>query len=82
MLKSIVAKNNLTKQFEMVSAATSTEEIWNGVGNSGYTSVKPELVKCGLSCEGKRVVKLKPSNCDYYGYIIGMDTKNVLVWKE
>ena len=36
ILKDKVEKRGLTSRFEIASAATSTEEIWNGKGNSIY----------------------------------------------
>ena len=77
VLKDMVAKCGLAEQFEIASAATSTEEIFNGVGNPVYPPAKAELAKHGLSCEGKRAVQLKSSDYDYYDYLIGMDTKNI-----
>lgn len=32
LLKDLVEKQNLTSHFEIASAATSSEEIWNGTG--------------------------------------------------
>lgn len=77
VLKDMVAKRGLAEQFEIASAATSTEEIWNGVGNPVYPPAKAELAKHGLSCEGKRAVQLKASDYDYYDYLIGMDMENI-----
>jgi len=36
VLKDMVEQRGLTEQFEIASAATSTEEIWNGKGNPIY----------------------------------------------
>ena len=77
VLKDMVSKRGIADQFEIASAATSTEEIWNGVGNPVYPPAKAELAKHGLSCEGKRAVQLKASDYDYYDYLIGMDTMNI-----
>ena len=33
VLKDMVSRRGMADQFEIASAATSTEEIWNGVGN-------------------------------------------------
>lgn len=77
ILKDMVAKRGIADQFEIASAATSTEEIWNGIGNPVYPPAKAELAKHGISCEGKRAVQLKASDYDYYDYLIGMDTMNI-----
>lgn len=36
VLKDMVSRRGMADQFEIASAATSTEEIWNGVGNPVY----------------------------------------------
>ena len=77
VLKDMVAKRGIADQFEIASAATSTEEIWNGVGNPVYPPAKAELAKHGISCDGKRAVQLKASDYDYYDYLIGMDSMNI-----
>lgn len=77
ILKDMVSKRGIAEQFEIASAATSTEEIWNGVGNPVYPPAKAELAKHGISCDGKRAVQLKASDYDYYDYLIGMDTMNM-----
>lgn len=77
ILKDMVSKRGIARQFEIASAATSTEEIWDGVGNPVYPPAKAELAKHDLNCEGKRAVQLKASDYDYYDYLIGMDTMNI-----
>ena len=77
VLKDMVKKRGLADRFEIASAATSTEEIWNGVGNPVYPPAKKELARHGLSCEGKRAVQLKASDYDHYDYLIGMDKMNM-----
>lgn len=77
ILKDMVEKQGISDQFEIASAATSTEEIWNGIGNPVYPPAREELAKHGISCEGKRAVQLKKEDYDYYDYLIGMDTMNI-----
>ena len=77
VLKDMVQNRGIADQFEIASAATSTEEIWNGVGNPVYPPAKAELAKHGISCDGKRAVQLKASDYDYYDYLIGMDSMNI-----
>lgn len=77
VLKDMVKKRGIADQFEIASAATSTEEIWNGVGNPVYPPARKELAKHGISCEGKRAVQLKATDYDYYDYLIGMDSMNI-----
>lgn len=77
VLKDMVAKRGISDKFEIASAATSTEEIWNGIGNPVYPPAKKELAKHGISCEGKRARELKYSDYNYYDYLIGMDDRNI-----
>lgn len=77
VFKDMVKKQGLADQFEIASAATSREEIWNGVGNPVYPPAKKELARHGISCEGKRAVQLRAEDYDYYDYLIGMDTMNI-----
>lgn len=77
VLKDMVSKRGIADQFEIASAATSAEEIWNGVGNPVYPPARQELAKHGIGCEGKRAVQLKASDYDYYDYLIGMDKMNI-----
>ncbi len=77
ILKDMVAKQGLSAQFEIASAATSTEEIWNGVGNPVYPPAREELAKHGIRCDGKRAVQLKKSDYSHYDYLIGMDAMNI-----
>ena len=53
VMKKLVSDANLA-DFQIASAATSTEEIWNGIGNPVYPPAKAELARHGISCEGKR----------------------------
>lgn len=77
ILKDMVTKRGIAEQFEIASAATSTEEIWNGVGNLVYPPARKELAKHGIRCDGKRAVQLKASDYSYYDYLIGMDSMNM-----
>ena len=63
--------------FLISSSATSTEEIWNGIGNPVYPPAREELAKHGMSCEGKRAVQLKREDYDKYDLFVGMDSANV-----
>lgn len=77
IFKDMVEKAGLAEEFYIASAATSTEEIWNGVGNPVYPPAREELKKHGISCEGKRAVQLKKTDYDDYDYLIGMDEMNI-----
>lgn len=77
ILKDMVKKQGIADRFEIASAATSTEEIWNGIGNPVYPPAREELARHGISCEGKRAVQLKKADYEYYDYLIGMDEMNI-----
>lgn len=77
VFQKMVEDRGLAQQFLIRSSATSTEEIWNGIGNPVYPPAREELKKHGISCEGKRAVQLKRSDYDEYDYFIGMDQYNV-----
>jgi len=77
VMKDLLAKKGLADQFYIASAATSTEEIWNGVGNPVYPPAKKELAKHGISCEGKRAVQVTKADYARYDYLICMDSNNV-----
>ena len=76
-MKSIVSERSLSDRFYIASAATSTEEIWNGVGNPVYPPAKRELAKHGISCEGKRAVQITKADYGKYDYILGMEERNI-----
>ena len=77
ILKERVKKQGREKEFEIDSCATSTEEIWNGVGNPVYPPAKAELAKHGISCEGKRAVQLTKKDYANYDLLVAMDNNNV-----
>ena len=77
IFKDMVQKQGIADDFVVSSSATSTEEIWNGIGNPVYPPAKAELAKHGLTCEGKRAVQLQKSDYDKYDYFIGMDSANI-----
>ena len=77
IMKDLLTKQGLSDQFYVASAATSTEEIWNGVGNPVYPPAKKELAKHGISCDGKRAVQVTKADYARYDYLICMDSNNV-----
>ncbi len=77
IFKDLIEKQGLSGQFEIASAATSTEEIWNGTGNPVYPPAREELARHGIRCDGKRAVQLKKSDYGYYDYLIGMEKYNL-----
>ena len=77
IFKDLAEKQGIADRFVVSSSATSTEEIWNGIGNPVYPSAKAELAKHGLSCNGKRAVRLEKNDYDKYDLFVGMDSANI-----
>ncbi|MBQ9761155.1 MAG: low molecular weight phosphotyrosine protein phosphatase [Clostridia bacterium] len=77
IFRDMIEKRGLTDRFTVASVATSTEEIWNGIGNPVYPPAKAELARHGISCEGKRAVQLQKSDYEKYDLLIGMDSANI-----
>ena len=61
----------------VASSATSTEEIWNGIGNPVYPPAREELAKHGIDPGGKRAVQLQKSDYEKYDLFVGMDSANI-----
>lgn len=73
VMKDLVNKKGMADQFEIASAATSTEEI----GNPVYPPAKRKLKEHGISCEGKTARQMTKEDYVYYDYIIAMDRFNL-----
>ena len=58
--------------FEIASAATSTEEI----GNPVYPPAKRMLAAHGIDCSGKTARQMTARDYEYYDYVILMDENN------
>ena len=77
IFKDLIKKEGLENSFLVSSSATSTEEIYMGVGNFVYPPAKAELLKHGINSDGKRAVQLKKSDYGKYDYFVGMDSANI-----
>ena len=77
IFKDLAKKQGMADRFLVASSATSTEEIWNGIGSPVYPPAKAELERHGLSCDGKRAVQLQKSDYGKYDLFIGMDSANL-----
>lgn len=77
IFKDMLKKCGREAEFIVASSATSTEEIWNGIGNPVYPPVKEELAKHSIYCKGKRAVQLKKSDYDNYDMFLYMDSRNI-----
>ncbi len=73
VLKDMVRKQGIAQEFSIASAATSTEEIGNGV----HRGTKEILNRLGISCDGKTARQMTRADYDAYDYLIGMDSANI-----
>lgn len=73
VLKDMVAKRGLAGEFEIASAATSTEEI----GNPVYPPVRQLLARHGIDCAGKTARQMTMRDYQQYDLLIGMDSANI-----
>lgn len=77
IFRDMVEKRGLSDSFVIASSATSTEEIWNGVGNPVYPPMAKVLEGHGYVMGDKRAVQLKAEDYDRYDLFIGMDSSNI-----
>lgn len=73
VMKDLVQKAGLEDQFEIASAATSTEEI----GNPVYPPARNKLAQHGISCQGHAARQLKRADYGRWDLLIGMDQTNL-----
>ncbi len=72
-MKELVRQRGVSHQFDIASAATSTEEI----GNAVYPPARRKLAEHGISCAGKVARQLTRADYGRYDYIVGMDHYNL-----
>lgn len=78
IFKELIKKEGLEKDFLVDSCATSTEEIWNGVGNPIYPPAQAALTHNGIPFDkSKRAVQIKKSDYDKYDLFLCMDNNNI-----
>lgn len=77
IMKDLVSKKGLSDEFEIASAATSSEEIWGGKGNPVYPPARRKLAEHGISCEGKRARQMTKKDYEHYDLLICMDNWNL-----
>ena len=73
VMKDMIKKANLSEQFYIASAATSTEEI----GNPVHQGTRVKLAQAGIACEGHHARQMTRADYDRYDYIIAMDEMNI-----
>lgn len=73
LFRDYVKKQGAEAEFEIASAATSTEEI----GNPVHRGTRRILEELGISCAGKHARQMRKQDYEYYDYLIGMDQWNI-----
>lgn len=73
VFKDMVKKNGVENKFIIDSAATSTEEIGNGMHNG----TRRKLMQEGISFTEHKARQITKGDYDYYDYIIGMERSNL-----
>ena len=77
IFRDMVKKAGRSDGFIIASSATSSENVWNGVGAEVYPPAKRILARHGLSAAGKRAVQLSSGDYEKYDLFICMDAANV-----
>lgn len=73
LLKDMVAKRGLAKEFEIASVATSREEI----GNPVHRGTRDKLAQFGISVAGKHATQLTKRDYERYDLLLAMDSNNL-----
>lgn len=73
LFRDMAEKEGLGDSFFIASAATSREEIGNGV----HYGTRRVLDKFGIDYSKKRAIQLTREDYDKYDYFIGMDSANI-----
>ena len=79
-MQHLINEHGLEDQFYIDSAATTTEEIWNGRGNPIYPPAMDELKRHGLGgllADSLRASLLTEDDGNNFDYLIGMDQENM-----
>ena len=73
IMKHLVSEAHLTNEYEIASAATSTEEL----GNPVYPPAQRKLAEHGIKCDGHSARQLTRADYAHYDLLIGMDNYNI-----
>lgn len=82
VMKDLAEKAGWDHQFEISSAAVSSEEIWGGKGNPVYPAAGQKLLEHGIDPGDKRARRTVREDYDRYDYLIGMDHANLRYMKQ
>ena len=83
-MKDLVSKAGVADEFHIESAATHTDEIWNGMGSPVYPPARAKLREHGIGTDDnelgvseKRARLTNKRDYENFDYIIGMDSANI-----
>lgn len=74
VLKDMIKKQGLEKEFYIKSSATSSEET----GNDIHYGTRDKLIQKEIPFTKRKAVKLRAEDYKKYDYIIGMEKSNVI----
>lgn len=72
VLKDMVRKRGLENCFEIASAATSREEIGNGI----HYGTRQKMAEVGIPTDNRVARQMTREDYEKYDYLIGMDSMN------
>ena len=72
VMRDLVERKGLAWNYEIASAATSSEEL----GNPVYPPARRKLAEHGIGCAGKTARRLTKDDYETYDLLIGMDRMN------
>lgn len=72
LFRDMAEKRGVSGRFEVISRATSTEEL----GNPVHPGTRRVLARLGISTEGKYAQRITRAECDEWDMLIVMDRNN------
>ena len=73
IFKDLVSRAGLAAEFEIASAATSSEEL----GNPVYPPARRKLAEHGIDCDGKTARRIRAEDYGRWDLLIGFDGANL-----
>ena len=73
VFKNMAKEKGIEGDFLIESRATSTEEL----GNPVYPPARRELLRHGITCEGKLAAQISRGDAEKFDLLVGMDDANI-----
>ena len=77
VFRQMAEQAGLAERFDVASAATTDEEIWNGCGNPVYPPAVRKLREHGIDPSGKRARQMTKQDYEYYDYLLAAEQYNI-----